>query len=35
MALRSKDWLARNQDNILNGVTCLPDDCCFRELALC
>jgi hypothetical protein len=31
---RNKDWLARNQDNIMcpNGATCLSADCCFSEL---
>ena len=28
---KSKDWLARNQDN---RATCLPVDCCFSELTL-
>ena len=27
---KSKDWLARNQDN----VSCLSIDCCFSELSL-
>jgi hypothetical protein len=25
---KSKDWLARNQNNVSSGVTCLPADCC-------
>ena len=34
--LRSKikDWLARNQNNVSSGATCLSADCCFSELAL-
>jgi hypothetical protein len=31
---KNKDWLARNQDNVLSGATCLSADCCFSELAL-
>ena len=31
---KSKDWLARNRNNVLSGATCLPTDCCFSELAL-
>ena len=31
---KSKDWLARNQDNVSVGATCLSTDCCFSELAL-
>ena len=33
---KSKDWLARNQDNIMcsSGATCLSADCCFSKLAL-
>jgi hypothetical protein len=31
---KSKDWLARNQNNVSSGVTCLSTDCCFSELAL-
>jgi Zn-dependent metalloprotease len=36
VSLRSmrNDRLARNRDNISEGVTCLPVDCCFSELAL-
>ena len=30
----SRDWVARNQNNVWSGVTCLPADCCFSELAL-
>jgi hypothetical protein len=29
---KSKDWLARNRNNVLSGATCLPTDCCFSEL---
>jgi len=29
---KSKYGLAQNQNN--SGVTCLPSDCCFSELAL-
>jgi hypothetical protein len=25
---KSKDWLARNRNNVSDGVTCLPMDCC-------
>jgi len=25
---KSKNWLARNQDNV-SGMTCLSMDCCF------
>ena len=32
---KSKDWLARNQDNVFEWATCLSADCCFSELALC
>ena len=33
---KSKDWLVWNQVKImcLSGVTCLPSNCCFSELAL-
>ena len=33
---KSKDWLARNQDNVSEsaGTICLSVDCCFSELAL-
>ena len=31
---KSKDWLARNQNNVSSEATCLPVDCCFSELAL-
>jgi hypothetical protein len=31
---KSKFWLARNRNNVWSGVTCLPVDCCFSELAL-
>jgi hypothetical protein len=31
---KSKDWLARNQNNMSEWKTCLPADCCFSELAL-
>ena len=31
---KSKDWLARNQNNVSSGTTCLSADCCFSELAL-
>ena len=31
---KSKDWLARNQDNVSEWGTCLSADCCFSELAL-
>jgi hypothetical protein len=31
---KSKDWLARNQNNVSSGATCLSADCCFSELAL-
>ena len=32
---KSKDWLARNQDNVFEwGATCLSSDCCFSQLAL-
>ena len=31
---KSKDWLARNQNNVSEWATCLPVDCCFSELAL-
>ena len=31
---KSKDWLARNQDNVSEWMTCLSADCCFSELAL-
>jgi hypothetical protein len=30
---KSKDWLARNRIMCSSGVTCLPGDCCFSELA--
>ena len=26
---KSKDWLARNKDNVCSGTTCLSADCCF------
>ena len=31
---KSKDWLARNQDNVSVWATCLSADCCFSELGL-
>ena len=32
---KSKDWLTRNREIMYpSGVTCLPTDCCFSELAL-
>ena len=31
---KSKDWLARNQNNVSSVATCLPTDSCFSELAL-
>ena len=31
---KSKDWLARNRDNVSSGVTCLSADCRFSELGL-
>ena len=31
---KSKDCLARNQDNVSQWATCLSTDCCFSELAL-
>ena len=31
---KSKDWLALNQDNVSNGVTCLSTDYCFNEPAI-
>ena len=31
---KSKDWLARNQDNVSGGATCLSANCCCSELAL-
>ena len=31
---KSKDWLARNQDNVSEWVTCPPTNCCISELAL-
>ena len=31
---KSKDWLARNQDNVSEWATCLFADCCFSELVL-
>ena len=30
----SRDWVTRNQNNVWSGVTYLPLDCCFSELAL-
>ena len=30
----SRDWLARNRDNMSNEATFLPEDCCFSELTL-
>ena len=33
-ATLSKDWLARNQDTMSIGATCLSVDCCFSELPL-
>jgi hypothetical protein len=32
---KSKDWLARNQNNVSEWSECLSADCCFSELALC
>jgi hypothetical protein len=29
---KSKDWLARNQDNVSEWATCLSADCCFSFL---
>ena len=31
---KSKDWLARNQNNVSERATCLHPDCCFSGLAL-
>ena len=31
---KSKDWLAQNQDNVSDAVTCLSAHSCFSELAL-
>jgi len=31
---KSKDWLARNQDNESEWKDCFPANCSFRELAL-
>ena len=31
---KSKDCLARNQNNMSSGATCLSTHCCFSELAL-
>ena len=31
---KSKDWLARNQDNVSEWATCLFVNCCFSEIAL-
>ena len=31
---KSKDWLGQKKDNVSSGVTCLPADCCFSELAI-
>ena len=31
---KSKDWLARNQNNVSSGVTYLSADCSVSELAL-
>ena len=31
---KSKDWLARNRDNVSEWATCLSADCCFSDLAL-
>ena len=31
---KSKDWLARNQNNVSKWNDMLPTDCCFNELAL-
>jgi len=31
---KSKDWLAGNRIMCPSGMTCLPADCCFSELAL-
>ena len=30
---KSKDWLARNHDNV-SGATCLSAECCSSELVL-
>ena len=30
---KRKDWLARTQNNVHEGATFLPTDCCFGELA--
>ena len=29
LRIKSKDWLARDQNMLSNGATCLPVDCCF------
>ena len=31
---KGKNWLARNQNNASEWVTCLSADCCFSELRL-
>ena len=31
---KSKDWLARNQNNVSEWSDMSTRDCCFRELAL-
>ena len=32
LSSNSKDWSAKSQIKCLGKVTCLPADCCFREL---
>jgi hypothetical protein len=31
---KSKDWLARDQNNVSERVACIPADNCFSELSL-
>ena len=31
---KTNDWLARIQDNVSSGATCLSVDCCFSGIAL-
>ena len=34
LSRKSKDWLARNHDNVSEWGDSLSADCCFSELAL-
>ena len=34
LSRKSKDWLARNQDNVFEWDDMSTRDCCFSELAL-